>query len=250
MKLKLGKLPARPGAVRFALATYAPTLPTPPGKFTSHAALVTDWGMLANDRYGSCVFAGAGHETMLWNREASRAVPFTDSAVLSDYSAVTGFNPEDPGTDQGTDMAVAASYRRKTGVIDAAGARHLVAAYLAITPGDMLALKQAVYRFAAVGVGVRFPASAMDQFNAGKPWSIRSSSPIEGGHYVPAVGYDSRYIYVVTWGRVQRMTWGFYRRYCDEALAYLSVEMMTGDLSPEGFNLAHLQADLAALPAA
>lgn len=159
MTFKLGKLPARPGAVRFALATYAPTLSAPPGKFTSHQTLVLDWQMLANDRYGSCVFSGAGHETMLWNREASRAVPFTDSAVLSDYTAVTGFNPADPSSDQGTDMAVAASYRRKTGVVDANGARHQVAAYLAITPGDKTALKQAIYRFSVVGIGIQFPAS-------------------------------------------------------------------------------------------
>lgn len=247
MTFKLGKLPARPGAVRFALAQYAPSLPTPPSKATAHQALVSDYGMLANDNFGCCVFSGSAHETMLWNREAGTAVPFTDRAVLSDYSAVTGFNGS-PESDQGTDMTVAASYRRRTGVIDANGQRHQVAAYLAIAPGQKLALKQAVWLFSAVGIGVRFPASAMDQFNAGRSWSVVASSPIEGGHYVPAVGYDSRYVYVVTWGRLQKMTWGFYARYCDEALAYLSPEMLTGGLSPEGFAVAALQADLGALP--
>lgn len=248
MEYRLGKLPARPGAVRFALSSYAPALPTPPASSKKHQTLVASWEVLGNADFGDCVWAGAAHETMLWNRETDRVVPFDDRAVLSDYAAVTGFNPDDPSTDQGTDMAVAASYRRRVGVLDADGQRHLVAAYLAIRPGDKQAVKQAVYLFSAVGVGIRFPASAMDQFNAGRTWSIRSGSPIVGGHYIPAVGYDSRYIYVVTWGRLQRMTWGFYSKYCDEAVAYLSPEMLTGDLSPEGFNTAQLQADLAALP--
>ncbi len=250
MTLKLGKLPARPDAIRFRLALYGATLPTPPKTFTKHQTLVSDWGMLANADFGCCVWSGAGHETMLWTAEASRPAPFTDGAVLSDYSAVTGYNPNDPATDQGTDMGVAASYRRKTGVIDAAGNRHQVAAYLAITEGDKQLLKQAIWKFSGVGVGIQFPASAMDQFNAGKPWTIRSSSPIVGGHYVPAVGYDSRYVYVVTWGRLQKISWGFYGRYCDEAVAYLSWEMLTGGVSLEGFNAEQLQADLSALPAA
>ena len=64
------------------------------------------------------------------NKDAARTVTFNNQSVLKDYSAVTGFNPNDPNTDQGTDMQVAASYRRKTGVLDAAGKRHKVIAYL------------------------------------------------------------------------------------------------------------------------
>src|SRR5882757_1904530 len=114
--MKLGKLPARPNAVTFKLIDYAVALLVPPKTF-GHQKLQTTWGMLGNDKYGDCVWAGAAHETMLWNKEASKTVTFTDNEVLSDYSAVTGFNPSDPNSDQGTDMQVAASYRRKTGII-------------------------------------------------------------------------------------------------------------------------------------
>jgi len=34
---------------------------------------------------------------------------------------------------------------------------------------------------------------------------------------VTAVGYDAQYVYVVTWGRVQPMTWEFFVAYVDEA---------------------------------
>lgn len=247
MKYALGKKPARLDSIKFKLTDYFKALPPPPSKF-GHQLLVSNWSMLGNDQYGDCVWAGAGHETMLWNKESQKTVLFTDQSVLSDYSAVTGFNPSDPNSDQGTDIQVAASYRRKTGVKDGTGGRHKVSAYLSLTVGDETQLKQAVSLFSAVGVGIQFPSSAMDQFNKGKPWTVVSKSPIEGGHYVPAVGYDSRYVYVVTWGAVQKMSWGFFKKYNDESVGYLSTEFLLNGKSLEGFNLTELTADLAALP--
>jgi hypothetical protein len=238
--LKLGKLPARPDAVKLKFSSYK-TLPTYP---TSEKAVDLPWQMLGNDTVGDCVLAGAGHETMAWNHEANKTVTFTDKSVLSDYSAITGYNPNDPNSDQGTDMVVAASYRKKTGVVDANGVRHKVGAYVALTVGDTTQVKEAIYLFGAVGIGFQFPDYAMDEFNNGETWHLKTGGTIQGGHYVPAIGYSSRYLYVVTWGKLQRMTWGFYRKYSDESIAYLSPEFLTGGQSLEGFNLPQLQTDL------
>jgi hypothetical protein len=251
LPLKLGKKPARPGAVKFKLANYLEKLklPTPPKVF-GHEGLVGDsWGMLGNDHYGDCVWAGAAHETMLWNKEAARTVTFNNQSVLKDYSAVTGFNPNDPNTDQGTDMQVAASYRRKTGVHDAAGKRHKVIAYLALTTGNPDQLALAIYLFGATGIGIKFPNTAMDQFNAGKPWDVTKNAKIEGGHYIPGLGRDAKGNFVVvTWGKIQLMTPRFYQKYCDEVVAYVSEEALTtSGKTMEGFNLAQLKADLNAL---
>ena len=72
MTFKLGKKPARPGAVRLKLASYtnAAALPPLPASF-GHDAIIgaRGWGMLANDRYGDCVWAGAAHETMLYAKK-------------------------------------------------------------------------------------------------------------------------------------------------------------------------------------
>ncbi len=143
-------------------------------------------------------------------------------------------------------MQVAASYRRKTGVVDAAGHRHQVAAYLAIQPGNLVEHYQAMYLFGCVGIGIQFPASAMDQFNAGKPWSVVRGSSIEGGHCVSLVAKRS-HLEVVTWGKIQALTTGFLRKYNDESLAYVSLETLTNGRSLEGFDAAGLQAALAAL---
>lgn len=243
--MKLGKLPARKDAVRFKLTDYVdlsafPKVPTSFG----HEKLVTNWQMLGNDKWGDCVLAGAGHETMMWNREAGKTVGITESTVLSDYSAVTGFNPNDSSSDQGTDMQVAASYRLKTGISDAFKGRHKVAAYLAITPGDVQEHLVAAYLFGAVGIGIQFPGYAMDLFNAGKRWIYRSKNTIEGGHYIPLVARRNSNFYCVTWGQVQPMTDAFFKHFNDESIAYVSEEMLTAGKSPEGFDLAALKADL------
>ncbi|WP_315742828.1 MULTISPECIES: hypothetical protein [unclassified Bradyrhizobium] len=247
-RLALGKTPARAGAMTFKLSNYIDrkALPKPPKQFGHEGLIPASWGMLGNDRYGDCVWAGAAHETMMWNAEAGRKVAFSDAGALSDYSQVTGFNPRKPSTDNGTDMQVAASYRRKTGIVDAGGRRHKIAAYLSIEPGNLNEHLIAVYLFGAVGIGIEFPASAMDQFNTGKPWDVVSRSKVEGGHYIPLVARRDD-LEVVTWGRVQAMTPRFFQTYNDESVAYVSVEALKNKKSPEGFDVEQLKADLAAL---
>jgi hypothetical protein len=243
-QFKLGKKPARPDAVKLKMNNFINkkvvlkqmTL-THPKSFGNETLFPTSgWGMLGNDNYGDCVFAGAGHETMLWNKMGGRDVSFNDASVLSDYSAVTGFNPADPSTDQGTDMEQAAAYRRKVGVVDDKGTRHTIAAYLAIEPGNLEDHLIALYLFEAVGIGILFPSYAMDQFNSGKPWSYKRGGSIEGGHYIPLVGRRSTYTKLVTWGKCIPMTDAFFRHYNDESIAYVSWEMMNNNKSQEGFD--------------
>jgi hypothetical protein len=239
MNYKLGKLPAS-NQVKFKLSSFVdlsvfPKIPTVFG----HEASIINWQMLGNDGAGDCVWAEAAHTTMLWNACAGRNVQFTDKSVLSDYSAVTGYNPADESTDQGTDMKVAASYRRKTGVLDANGNRHKIAAYLAINPGDIKEHYIAMYLFGAIGIGIQFPGYAMDQFNANKPWSVRQRGSVEGGHCIPLVAKRTS-IECVTWGKIQKMTTGFFGKYNDESLAFVSPEFLTNNKSPEGFDLPSL----------
>ena len=129
MDFKTGKLPATKDPRDLKLARYlnVAALPKHPAEF-GHDGSVASWGMLGNDQFGDCVFAGAAHETMLWNKIAGRDVAFNDDAVLADYSAVTGFNRNDPATDQGTNVRDALNFRRKTGSLDAAGVRHKIGA--------------------------------------------------------------------------------------------------------------------------
>jgi hypothetical protein len=251
-ELKLGKQPAAPRTTDFEFSEFAASLklPSVPSRF-GHGFAYADWKMLGNDRYGCCVWAGAAHEHMLINKVVHRTdVPFDDDAVLGDYAAATGFDPNDPSTDKGTDVHAALSYRRKTGIADSNGQRHRIGAYVALDPKSWEHLEQAAYTFGAVGIGVEFPSSAMDQFNAGEPWDVVHGSKIEGGHYVPTVGSVASpdEVTVLTWGKRQVMTRAFYERYNDEAWAYITDEELRGDgKGLHGFDLEKLNSYLSAL---
>lgn len=247
--MKLGKKPYTPSEKDLPYRNYRPTtLPPIPPSF-GHQGLITEWGMLGNDTVGDCVIAGADHETMLFTAEGSKEAFFTTANALADYSAITGYNPDDPNTDRGTDVRTAMKYRRSTGMIDADGNRHKIGAFLALDQNNLNEVLEAAYLFSAVGIGIEFPQSAMEQFINGQPWTVVPYySPVEGGHYVSLVGFDGTWLYVVTWGKVQQMSVDFFMRYCDEAWAILSLEFLNSrGVSPEGFNLAQLQADLRAL---
>lgn len=244
MRRRLGKTPARPGSVALSFGSVfrAAALPVPPASFGVQSGV--SFGMLANDRYGDCVEAGAAHETEVMLAAVGMVARFTDTDVLEDYAAMTGFVPGDDSTDQGTDMQVAAAYRQKIGVRDATGARHRIAAYAALRTGDVAEIALAAYLMGAAGFGMQFPSSAEDQFNAGEPWSVVAGDRIEGGHYVPIVGRaPGGNLVCVTWGRAHEVTPGFYQRYCDESIAYVSQEFLQSisNLSPEGLSLSALE---------
>ena len=249
MIFKRGLTPPRPGAVKMKFSAYfkPAELPKRPAEF-GHENLVQQWNMLGNADYGCCAWSGAAHETYLWTAAGSTRAHITTQDVLSDYAACTGFKASDPSTDQGTDMQAAASYRRQTGILDAAGKRHKIGAYVALEPGNTEEILNAAWLFGAVGIGILIGARQEEQFATKQPWA----SPVgtdPGGHYVPLVAYRGGVARVVTWGGVQPVTMQFLEHQCEQAIAYLSTDMLRGGKSLEGFDLAALQDDLKQLTA-
>jgi hypothetical protein len=252
--LKLGKLPATVDQRDLMFARYVEPakLPTPPAQF-GHETLfgARAWGMLGNDEWGDCAWAGPAHETMLLTKEGGHQAHFTTADVLSDYSAGTGFNPKagppgDNPTDQGSDVRKVFGYRRSKGIVDSKGQRHKIGAYVRLDEKDLQQVYQAMYLFQVVGIGIQFPDTAMDQFHKGEPWDVVAGAHIEGGHYVSGVAKRQN-IDVITWGALQQMTEAFFEKYCEEAWVYVSAENLKNGKSPEGFNIAQLQADIGSL---
>ena len=245
MLYKLGKLPARLNSISMKFATYfdAAKLPVPP-PVLGHELIGRDWEMLGNDKHSDCLYAGAAHETMIFGHMGSRAqaVNFNTVDVLADYAVLSP-------NDDGADMAAVAEYRRTVGILDAAGVRHKVDAYVALPPGDPDTLALAIYLTGAVGVGLQIPDNADNLFGAHLPWAITPGTNIEGGHYVPAMLRNSKgLIGVVTWGGIQGMYDDFYDKYCDEAVMYISLEILEArGLSPDGFGIDEIRRDIALL---
>jgi hypothetical protein len=252
MAYKLGKLPARPNAVKLKWGSIfnALKLPVPTLEF-GHYKDVSFFHMLGNDLSSDCVWAGFAHEEYIFSLMGGRPrVRITTKDVWSDYHDQTGFDPNNmAATDGGTDMAAAAEYRRTIGIRDAVAQRHKIDAYVALEVGNVDQLVLAIYLTGAAGIGLTLPASAEVQFDKQQPWTVVPHSPISGGHYVSGVGRNAAgNIMVVTWGGVQEVTPAFLEKYCDEVQCYLSLEILNNqNLSPEGFDVDTLRDYLANL---
>lgn len=250
MDFKLGKLPARHDPRTLRVANYLRPEALPPVPTTIHLEhAVPSWPMYANDRYGCCVWADTGHEIELWTALAGHEISVTDANILKGYSDVTGFNPNDPSTDQGTVWLDALKYWRSTGV-----GGHRITGFASVDHTNHTLMRQALWLFEGVQLGIALPLSAQDQ--VGKVWKCTtgggSAAGSWGGHAVPVVAVDRYHLWVVTWGALQQMTWGFANRYIDEAYCALSPESIVSatQKTPEGFDLKALNADLAQFPVA
>lgn len=244
--MKLGKLPFTEDDRDLRLSDLQEPLGYPE-EFGHEEGI--DWqGMLGNEVAGDCVWAGAGHETILLAAEGGHHPQFEEAAVLKDYSEVTGYVPGEESTDKGTEVRVAMKYRKATGILDHGdGNRHHIGAYLRLKPKDLGELYRAAYTFGCVGMGFEFPESAMNQFNEGNTWRVSENSPIVGGHYVPVVARRDGQPVCVTWGKTQPMTEAFYERYSDEAWCFVSSSALKSGKTPDGLDKAELLAALKSL---
>lgn len=245
---KLGKTPAIKNSVSFRLRDYLSLSKLPSAPATGgHLSLSKgDTNMFGNDTVGDCTCADVAHATLYWNKEAGKNVSISTKNVLTMYSAITGYNPDNPSTDTGANMADVAKYHQKIGLEDDSGVYHKIKAYLAVTPGNIEEIKQSIHLFGGCSIGWELPKSAQTEFQDNKPWAV-TNSPIEGGHDTFAIYYDENFLYVLTWGNgnePQKVEWPFVSKYMDEGIVKFTNEMLKNNKSLEGFNASQLTADL------
>lgn len=246
-RVKLGKLPARTDVRTLRLAHYVnrAKLPPPPPDLDL-AAAVPDWPMYANDRIGDCTTAAAAHMIEAWTAPTrGHAVEVSEHAVLAAFDKVKQVDPR-TGEEGAVELDVLA-YWRKRGI-----GRHRIGAFARVPVWDHRLVRAAAFLFGGVYIGLELPLTAQRQSTW--DWTHRLDGPAKpgswGGHAVDVVGYDRHALTVVTWGRLQELTWSFWDRYVDEVYAIISVDFLdeAGE-TPSGFDLAALKADLALVTA-
>lgn len=241
VEVKLGKNPARHDPRTLVYAKYRTAAVAPPP--AAHWGRGLPFTMLANNQYGDCVEAGYAHQVQIWGDRAGHPFAPTDNEVLGAYTAITGFNPADPNTDNGTDMLTALGYWKSTGL----GGQQ-VTAYTTLNPLDQVQICESVAWYGGAYIGLQLPVSAQNQ--VGTQWSVTTGPQAApgswGGHCVPLSGYDQNTLWCVTWGTLQAMTWEFLATYCDEAYVLLATDWIaaTGQ-APSGLAWGQLLADLA-----
>ncbi len=223
---KLGKKPARHDARTLNLREFLRAESLPPFPPEHHQARhVKRWPTLGNRRIENCTCAAAGHLIHAWTSRVGTAVILPTRTVVRAYSKITGYNPRTGANDEGADVLTVLKYWRKTGFEG-----HRIEAFVGLERHHPLHVRAGIFLFGGVYVGLSLPRSAHGQ----KIWHVPTTGPTGdgkpdswGGHVVPIIGYDEHGLTAITWGRRQRMTWGFWQTYCDEAYAVLGPIFLT-----------------------
>jgi len=208
------------------------------------------WEMEGNDSISNCTCAEESHALMLRTANTGKIVIPTTEQTIALYSAITGYNPADPGTDQGAEIGDVCAYIQAHGLLGHKSIGHVPVVTDQMGPTQITRIKQAIQIFGSVNLGVNLPASAESQFDAGQPWIVAGDLTIEGGHAVCGVKYDNNFLYVVTWGRLQPVMWSWVLKFVEEAWCEIFPDFVTAKgVTPDGFSLSQVEGYLKAIAA-
>jgi hypothetical protein len=213
------------------------------------------WGMLANDSIGDCVIAMMLHSIEDFHLDAGTPVPqFTDQDAIKMYSAITGYNPDDPNSDRGTDENTAMHYWEHTGLHTSDKVDHKIVATVAVDPSNLNECRIAIDEFVDLQIGIALPLTAQGQTEwtvVGNGKSGHSKPGSWGGHGIPYREYDADTFKCVTWGTELLLTVPFHQAYAQEAHVVVTQEMLskTG-VGPSGVAWGELIADIKVLTSA
>ena len=211
------------------------------------------WGMLANDKIGDCVIAMMLHSIEDFHLDAGTPPPaFTDADAISIYSAITGYNPNDPSSDRGTDEGAAMGYWEHPGLQTTDNGGHTIVATVAVDPSNLNECRIAIDEFVDLQIGIALPISAQGQTE----WTVvgdgktgHSAPGSWGGHGIPYREYDAETFKCVTWGAELLLTVPFHQDYAQEAHVVVTQEMLNKQgVGPSGVAWDELIADIKALP--
>jgi hypothetical protein len=161
----------------------------------------------------------------------------TDEEILAAYDLV------DDGVDDGAAMLDVLKMARKVGI-----GGNTIFGYVHVNLLDHAQARTAHTLFGGLYVGANLPAAAQSQ----GVWDVGDGPEFAvgswGGHAMYAIDYDPKGLTFVTWGRLQKATWAWVDRYCDEGWGVLEEDYVGDDnRSPQGLTLQALADDLRAL---
>jgi hypothetical protein len=254
---KMGKRPAAhdPRIPSMPSRVNLSALPPPPASINWYAAQASSGvPLLGNGTYGDCVPCSVAHFIGAISRYANPSAPLipTEAETLAIYSAVTGFDPNDPSTDQGT------TFLGQGGMVDH-WARHGVTiggqlnkphAVVTIDHLNPVRIQQAISLFGFVFCGAQMRQADMDSDFMWRP----SATTVVGGHEFLICGLEhvagSAYYDVLTWDGMWRASGDWIAQSVDEMAAVLDMKFIGANgIDPAGVNVAALEHDMRAIAA-
>ena len=204
--MKFGRRrPVAPGP-RLKLSNYlrAPLPPAPPTVDYSPKGQPALANVYLNDQLGDCVIAGAYHVVATETGNADDLFTATNDQLIKDYSAIGGYDPADPNSDQGCDEPTALNYWLQNGFAN--GTRPL--GWISVDATNADELRSALYLFENLYFGVELPDAWVNPMPNGKfTWDVAGPPVPDNGHCVIGVGYTGAGVTIDTWGLLGTVTW-------------------------------------------
>lgn len=205
-------------------------LTEPPAPATcdySKPALPVLSNVYLNDQLGDCVIAGGYHVVGVETGNAGNLFTATDKQLTADYSAIGGYVPGEPNTDNGCDEVTALNYWTENGFAD--GTKLL--GWLAVDPGNKQEVTAAMYLFENLYFGIELPDKWINPMpdTSGFTWNVAGSPDPQNGHCVVGVGYNSNGVTIDTWGLLGTLTWNAITKYCSKKSGGSLYVMLTPD---------------------
>lgn len=212
----------------------ATTWPAVAAEGWEYAVPANDLSILGNDDYGDCAEAGALHLIQAQSFNAGRPLIPTVQDALKLYSAVTGFNQNDPSTDQGTDLISLLNYWQKTG-ITVGNTIHKIVGYASLDINSVAQMRYAAFTFGGLYLGINCPGVCQQNTSN---WNFGPGQPIDGGHCIIQAGEGAAGGKTGSWGMWIPTSWEFYLSYLDEGFIVISEDWLSGQgKSPTGLDL-------------
>lgn len=217
---KLGRKPSVSRCPRLSLRHYLAAINPPASCDYSPKAMQALHEVYDNDTLGDCVIACMAHAVGVFtgNGNPGTAYIFPDADIIALYSAIGGYVPGNPATDQGCNEQDALNYFQHNG---APAGLNKVAGWIAVDATNANEVKSAQWLFENLVFGISLPDAWLNDPKPGFVWDVAQPNP-QNGHCVLGVGYNSVGVQVATWGMIGTITWA--------AIAALCVPSAGGEL--------------------
>jgi hypothetical protein len=221
----------------------------PPTCDYSQAAAKALASVYENDTLGDCVIAGIGHVVGVLTSNAGDTFIYSKQQIIALYSAIGGYVPGDPSTDNGCDEVTALNYWENKG---APVGQHRIAGWLAVNGADPTEYRTALWLFENLYFGMELPDAwiAPMPSASGFVWNSAGASDPNNGHCVAGVAYTAQGVIIDTWGMTGLITDAAIAKYAMPAAngaLYTVVSQDTinraAEKAPNGFDWSQLIAD-------
>lgn len=210
---------------------------------------ITNFGMMLNDKLGSCTSAAVYHARQIWTANTLTEQTESDDCVLHLYEESGGYNPADPSTDQGGIEQDVLTYLLNVGFPLTNGSRDKILGFMEVNHRNINDVKLTIAEFGVAYIGFNVPNSVVADSPA--TWTISKDpllADVSGGHAVVLIAYDLEGPTCISWGTKYKMTWEFFTKYTDEVYAIIDNSwILTSGKTPLNIDLSKLKLLMAEL---